>query len=95
MAMLLSGAMPIAFFIAAFWFVSAYWCDKWELLKLSRRPVIYGNALSNHVMNILPYAAVRIKVLALVSCEKGCTLGGEHSMLPLDKLHRLGQASRL
>lgn len=57
--MLLSGAMPIALFSAAFWFVSSYWCDKAELLKLSRRPVIYGNTLSDHVMNLLPYAAVR------------------------------------
>lgn len=56
--MLLSGSMPIAFFSAAFWFVSSYWCDKLELLKLSRRPVIYGNTLSDHVMNLLPYAAV-------------------------------------
>lgn len=57
-SMLLSGGMPIAFVSAAFWFVSAYWCDKYELLSLSRRPVIYGAALSNHVMNLLPYAAV-------------------------------------
>lgn len=57
--MLLSGSMPIAFFSAALWFVSSYWCDKVELLKLSRRPVIYGNTLSDHVMNLLPYAAVR------------------------------------
>jgi ABC-type uncharacterized transport system permease subunit len=56
--MLLAGAMPIAFFSAAFWFVSSYWCDKAELLKLSRRPVIYGNTLSDHVMNLLPFAAV-------------------------------------
>jgi hypothetical protein len=96
--MLLGSGMPIAFASAAFWFVSAYWCDKvsedaglpgvhavalllglgtlcrtlslapicpreppclqYELLKLSRRPVVYGADLSNHVMNLLPYAAV-------------------------------------
>lgn len=67
-AMLLSGAMPIAFFSAAFWFVTAYWCDKWELLKLSRRPVIYGPELSDHVMNMLPYAAVRNLLSCLGSC---------------------------
>lgn len=61
-SMLLSGAMPVALFSAALWFVTSYWCDKAELLKLSRRPVIYGNALSDHVMNLLPYAAVSIIV---------------------------------
>jgi hypothetical protein len=40
--------------------VTSYWCDKLELLRLSRRPVTYGNTLSDHVMNLLPYAAVRL-----------------------------------
>lgn len=57
-SMLLCGAMPIALFSAAFWFVTSYWCDKLELLRLSPRPVTYGNTLSDHVMNLLPYAAV-------------------------------------
>ena len=44
---------------AAFWFTAAYWCDKAELLRLSRRPITYSSDLSDMVMNLLPYAAVR------------------------------------
>lgn len=59
-AMLLSGGMPITYISAAFWFVSSYWCDKVELLTLSRRPITYGSDLSDMVMNLLPYAAVSL-----------------------------------
>lgn len=57
--MLLAGSMPIAYAAAALWFISAYWCDKVELLSLSRRPITYGADLSNMVMRMLPFAAVR------------------------------------
>eukprot|EP00775_Hariotina_reticulata_P002590 gene2590-2892_t len=64
-AMLLSGGMPITYISAAFWFVSSYWCDKVELLTLSRRPITYGSDLSDMVMNLLPYAAVWHALFAL------------------------------
>ena len=39
--------------------MSAYWYEKWELLKLSRRPVAYSGDLSESVTNMLPFATVR------------------------------------
>jgi hypothetical protein len=57
-AMLLSGGLPIAYLAAAAWFGVAYWSEKWELLKLSRRPVAYGGSLSEAVTNIVPFATV-------------------------------------
>lgn len=57
-AMLLSGGLPVAYISAAFWFCTSYWCDKYELLTLSRRPITYGADLSNMVVDRLPFAAV-------------------------------------
>ncbi|WIA18083.1 hypothetical protein OEZ85_009564 [Tetradesmus obliquus] len=57
-SMLLSGGMPICYMTAAFWFATAYWCDKAELLSVSRRPITYSADLSNMVLNLLPFAAV-------------------------------------
>jgi hypothetical protein len=57
-AMLLSGGIPVAYLSAAVWFGVAYWAEKWELLKLSRRPVAYGGDLSEAVTSMLPFATV-------------------------------------
>jgi hypothetical protein len=40
------------------WFAAAYWYEKWELLKLSRRPVAYGGALSSSINHMVPFATV-------------------------------------
>ena len=64
-AMLLSGGLPVAYLSAAAWFAAAYWSEKWELLKLSRRPVAYGGALSEAVTAIVPFAAALHLGLAL------------------------------
>ncbi len=60
LTMVLSGGLPIAYFSAAVWFVVCYWIDKWELVRLSRRPVAYGSDLSTMVMHLLPSAAVSV-----------------------------------
>ena len=52
------AALKVAYLSAAVWFAVAYWCDKWELLRLSRRPVAYGGALSEAITNMLPFATV-------------------------------------
>jgi len=57
-ALLLSGGVPVAYLSAAVWFGVAYWYEKWELLKFSRRPVAYGGDLSETVTNMLPFATV-------------------------------------
>lgn len=59
-SMLLSGGMPVSYIAAAFWFFTSYWCDKFELLTLSRRPITYGADLSNMVIERLPFAVVRL-----------------------------------
>lgn len=56
--MLLSGGTPLIYASAALYFSSTYWFEKWELLKLSRRPVAYSGDLAAMVTNVLPYAAV-------------------------------------
>ncbi|GBF89796.1 hypothetical protein Rsub_02966 [Raphidocelis subcapitata] len=56
--LLLCGGVPAAYLSAALWFGAAYWTEKWELLRLSRRPVAYGGDLSESVNGLLPFAAV-------------------------------------
>ncbi|KAF8062000.1 Pigl [Scenedesmus sp. PABB004] len=51
--LLLSGGLPAAYGAAALWFAAAYWCDKYELLTLSRRPTAYGADLSNMVWHVI------------------------------------------
>lgn len=56
--LLLCGGVPAAYLSAALWFGVAYWTEKWELLRLSRRPVAYGGDLAEAVNGIVPFAAV-------------------------------------
>lgn len=62
MALLLSGGLPVAYLSAAIWFAAAYWSEKWELLKLSRRPIAYGGDLSEAVTSTVPYAVVSVTI---------------------------------
>ncbi|KAI8470399.1 MAG: hypothetical protein J3K34DRAFT_510286 [Monoraphidium minutum] len=64
-ALLISGGVPVAYASAAVWFTAAYWSEKWELLRLSRRPVAYGGGLSEAVTATVPYAVVLHLVFAL------------------------------
>jgi hypothetical protein len=57
--MLLSGGMPVAYITASIYFLASFWTEKFELLKLSRRPVAYGSDLAMMVANLMPYAVVR------------------------------------
>ena len=63
--MLLSGGMPLAYVTASIWFMASFWTEKFELLKLSRRPVAYGYDLAMMVANLLPYAVVSNKQLPM------------------------------
>lgn len=58
-SMLLAGGLPIAYASAAFWFITAYWVEKWELLRLSKRPIAYGSDLAHMCADMVPFAAVR------------------------------------
>ncbi|KAK9817052.1 hypothetical protein WJX72_008912 [[Myrmecia] bisecta] len=56
--MLFAAGLPVLYPIAALIFIAAYWCEKWELLKLSKIPPQYTNDLAELTGNLLPWAAV-------------------------------------
>lgn len=54
----LSIGMPILYIVTSISFFLQYWAEKWELIRLSRRPATYGRDLADMAGALLPYAAV-------------------------------------
>lgn len=67
---------------AACYFIISYWMEKWELLKLSKRPIAYGPELASMVTNLMPYAAVSRLMLQNKVTVPEPHLGGSCSHRP-------------
>ncbi|GFR42972.1 hypothetical protein Agub_g3971 [Astrephomene gubernaculifera] len=53
-----SGGMPVMYLLAAVHFASAYWSEKFELLRVCKRPLAYSRDLADYVSTTIPFAAL-------------------------------------
>ncbi|KAG2489932.1 hypothetical protein HYH03_011565 [Edaphochlamys debaryana] len=60
-----SSGMPILYILAAVHFASCYWAEKFELLKVCKRPLSYSRDLALYVSTTLPFAALWHVVFAM------------------------------
>ncbi|KXZ51373.1 hypothetical protein GPECTOR_13g862 [Gonium pectorale] len=56
--MMYGSTMPLLYVIGAIHFASCFWAEKFELLRVCKRPLSYSNDLATYASSTMPFAAL-------------------------------------